>query len=189
MKRIFFIIIVTSSSLGAQTPIQNFTLTNVVDGSPLSLESYSKTAGVAVLFTSNDCPYDRYYFDRIKNIVNTYQGKIQFLLINSYQEPGEAEEKMKNAAATWGLNVPYLSDKEQIAMSSLGARKSPEVFLLKWDGHQHSIFYSGAIDDNPSDEDAVSQFHLRNAIELTAAGKEVTVKETRSVGCTIKRNK
>jgi hypothetical protein len=30
---------------------------------------------------------------------------------------------------------------------------------------------------------------LRNALEAVASGKEVAVKETKSVGCTIKRNK
>ena len=59
MKKVLLLfIMVTSYSIGAQTPIQNFTLTNVVDGSMQTLENYANTVGVAVLFTSNDCPSD-----------------------------------------------------------------------------------------------------------------------------------
>ena len=188
MKKVMLLsILITSLSLSAQTSVQNFTLTNVLDGSTLSLENYSNTAGVAVLFTSNDCPYDRYYFDRIKNLVNLYQGKIQFLFINSYQEPGEAEEKMKNAAAIWGMNVPYLSDKEQIVMGQLGARKSPEVFLLKRDVKNYIIFYSGAIDDNPQVANAVNQQHLKMAIGKLLSSDKLEILTERAVGCTIRK--
>ncbi len=187
MKMILLSLMVTSLSLGAQTPIQNFTLTNVADGSTPSLENYSNTAGVAVVFTSNDCPYDRYYLKRIKNLVNTYQGKVQFLLINSYQEPGESEEKMKEAFTRWNLNIPYLSDKEQIAMSSLGAKKSPEVFLLKHDGKNYTIVYSGAIDDNPQVESAVNQAYLKTAIEKLLSKNKLEIQTEHAVGCSIRR--
>ena len=188
MKKVLLLfIMVTSYSIGAQTPIQNFTLTNVVDGSKQTLENYANTVGVAVLFTSNDCPYDRYYLNRIKNLVNAYEGKIQFLLVNSYQEPGESEEKMKEAYGRWTLSTPYLSDKEQTLMGSLGAKKSPEVFLLKRDGKNYVIVYSGAIDDNPQVESAVNQQHLKIAIEKLLSSDKLEILTERAVGCTIRR--
>jgi hypothetical protein len=49
------------------------------------------------------------------------------------------------------------------------------------------LSYHGAIDDNPGDESNVSQHYLRDAINALISGKEVTVKESRSVGCSIKR--
>ena len=188
MKNVLSLIFVASSlSLAAQTHVQNFTLTNVADGNSLSLEAYSNSPGIAVLFTSNECPYDHYYLDRIKNLINTYQGKIQFLLINSYQEPEEAEEKMKEAFGKWGLNVPYLSDKDQTAMTSLGAKKSPEVFLLKNEGKEHVLVYSGAIDDNPQVGTAVNQPHLKIAIDKLLSTNRLEILSERAVGCSIRR--
>ncbi len=188
MKNVLFLFFVASFlSLAAQRHVQNFTLTNVADGNSLSLEAYSNSPGIAVLFTSNECPYDHYYLDRIKNLINTYQGKIQFLLINSYQEPEEAEEKMKEAFGKWGLNVPYLSDKDQTAMTSLGAKKSPEVFLLKHDGKNYTIVYSGAIDDNPQVESAVNQAYLKTAIEKLLSKNILEIQTEYAVGCSIRR--
>jgi hypothetical protein len=49
------------------------------------------------------------------------------------------------------------------------------------------LVYHGAIDDNPSDATAVGRHHLEVAVDEMVAGKDVSVKESRSVGCTIKR--
>ena len=111
------ILLVTNLVLPAQTPVQNFKLTNVVDGSVVSLESYPTCSGLTIIFTGNACPYDGYYTERIKDFITTYQGKIQFLLVNSFQEAEEAADKMKDAHSSWGLPVPYLADKAQEADS------------------------------------------------------------------------
>ena len=158
-----------------------------MDSSSVSLGTYPNSSAIAILFTSNSCPYDTYYADRIKNLVSVYQGKIQFLFINSYQEPGEAEEKMKEAFGRWGLAVPYLADKEQTAMISLGAKKSPEVFLLKNENGKHTVSYSGAIDDNPQAANAVVQSYLKAAIDKLLSGQNLDVPMVRAVGCTIRR--
>ena len=51
------------------------------------------------------------------------------------------------------------------------------------------LVYHGAIDDNPSDATAVNRSHLKMAINELTEGKEISVKESKSVGCSIKRNK
>jgi hypothetical protein len=62
--------------------------------------------------------------------------------------------------------------------------ENSEVFLINSKG---IAVYKGAIDDNPSDAVNVKREHLKLAITEMASGKEITVKESRSVGCTIKR--
>ena len=49
------------------------------------------------------------------------------------------------------------------------------------------LVYHGAIDDNPQDASAVSRKHLKEAINEVVSGKDVSVKTSRSIGCTIKR--
>lgn len=173
--------------LEGQTPIQNFTLTNVADGSVVSLETYASSQGLAIIFTSNACPYDAYYADRIKSLVQTYQGKIQFMLINSHQEPEESQDKMKEAYAKWNLDAPYLVDKDQVAMNALGARKSPEVFLLVNEKGNYTVIYSGAIDDNPQMVSAVTSPYLKTAVDKRLAGDKDLLPGTRSVGCSIRK--
>ena len=173
--------------LWAQTPVENFTLINVADGASVSLDGCAGCKGVAIIFTSSVCPYDQYNLGRIKNLVNTYQGKIQFLLINSYLEPEESSENMKNFQASSGLTVPYLADKDQVAMNVLGARRSPEVFLLKKLNNRQVVIYHGALDDNPQVPNAVTQNYLKAAIDKLLAGQEIDTPVTRAVGCSIRK--
>jgi hypothetical protein len=67
---------------------------------------------------------------------------------------------------------------------AFGANRTPECFLFNGDG---KLVYHGAIDDNPSDASAVNRKHLAMAIDEMNAGKEISVKQSKSVGCTIKR--
>jgi hypothetical protein len=173
--------------LQAQPAIKDFTLINVADDRQLSLYSLTGDAGLAIIFTSNVCPFDSYYHDRIRQLVNNYQGKIQFVLINACQEPEESIEKMKSAYTRWNLPIPYLADKEQSAMNELGAKKSPEVFLLSGAPGKYKILYSGAIDDNPQSPAAVTTTYLKSAIDKLLAGHHTEVNVTRTVGCTIRR--
>jgi len=76
-------------------------------------------------------------------------------------------------------------DKNHEMADAFGANRTPECFLFD---NNLKLVYHGAIDDNPSDETSVNRRHLKEAINELVAGKEISVKESRSVGCTIKRN-
>jgi hypothetical protein len=186
-KWIVLLMVAGFHAASAQTPVADFKLTNVVDGQPVSLSSYPTCSALAIVFTSNACPYDGYYTARIKDLIDTYQGKVQFILINSFQEAEESIDKMKAAYSRWGLPVPYLADKDQSVMNSLGARKSPEVFLLKPSNGKYTVVYSGAIDDNPQVATAVTQPYLKNMIDKTLAGQKVDSPSSRAIGCTIRK--
>jgi hypothetical protein len=184
-KNIFALLIVVSSFAQAQNAVQNFSLTNVVDGKTVSLDDYKSLSGVVVLFTGNECPYDNYYKTRVKQLIDSYAGKVQFLLVNSYQDPQETTEKM--AIHYTDLNVPYLADKDQMVMTNLEARKSPEVFLLQPLNEKFSIIYRGAIDDNPQVAADTKQNYLKDAIDKLLTGQKVDLVSNRTVGCTIRR--
>ena len=81
-QRVFFILLIASCiALNTNAQVQSFTLTNVADGKLISLDQYSSSSGVVVVFTSNECPFDNYYKDRTKEMIGAYAGKIQFLLV------------------------------------------------------------------------------------------------------------
>lgn len=185
MKIIAFIFFCfVSVFLNAQT-IGDFSLANAYTGETVSLSQYNSSAAVVLVFTSNECPFDNYYKSRLKEMVTAYQGKVQFLLINSNTDAQESTEKM--AIHNTDLGIPYLADKEQKAMEAVGARKSPEVFLLKPEGGKYSVQYSGAIDDNPQVATDVKQFYLKEAIEKLLSGGKIEVTNNRAVGCTIRK--
>jgi peroxiredoxin len=186
MKKLILISLIAISGYAqAQLTIQNFTLTNVVNGKPFSLDQCSSLSAVVVLFTGNECPYDNYYKDRVKQLIDSYSGKVQFLLVNSYDDPQETPEKM--AIHYTDLNVPYLADKDQAVMENFGARKSPEAFLLKPSSGKFEVIYTGAIDDNPQVATDTKQNYLKDAIDKILAGQKAEVANNRAMGCTIRR--
>jgi len=181
MKKKIFFFLLAAISAQAQ-PIQNFSLLNANDGSTVELNQFTSSTAIVVVFTSNECPYDNYYKDRLKKLIDQYKGKVQFLLINSNVDPQESAEKM--AIHYTDLGVPYLADKDQKVMENFGARKSPEVFLIS---PQLNVIYSGAIDDNPQVASDTKQNYLKDAIDKFLAGQKIEVANNRVLGCTIKR--
>ena len=167
--------------------VADFTLTNVVNGKAVSLETYPSCSGIAIIFTTNACPYDEYYRGRITKLSNEYADKVPVLLVNSSTEPVESADNMTKKAQQLGLNIPYLSDKDQSLMQKLGATKSPQVFLLKNDGGKFQVVYKGAIDDNAQVEADVRHAYLKDAIDIMLTNQKIATAEVRPVGCTIKK--
>ncbi|MBX2961852.1 MAG: redoxin domain-containing protein [Cyclobacteriaceae bacterium] len=187
MRPVFILFLMASLAAQAQT-INNFTLTNVTNNKKVSLADYNSSTGVLIIFTSNTCPFDRYYTSRIQAIAETYSNKIPVLLINSYTENEESIAAMKAYAQQENLTLPYLADKDQAVLSQFNSRKSPEAFLVKRISGKFTVVYRGAIDDNPqSAEDVINNF-LKDAIDQLLAGEKIENAETRPVGCNIRRN-
>lgn len=188
MKIIFIILLsfVTMDVL-SQASVSNFKSFDIVSNDSVALNDFSRTAGVAIIFTSTTCAFDNYYTERIKSLIEEYKGKIQFLLINSSLGEGESIEKMKEMSAKRRVNAPYLVDKNQLISTRFEAKKTPEVFLLKFVQGSFTIFYSGALDDNPQVAADVKQHYLKDNIERLLTEKPNT-ENVRAVGCTIRKN-
>ena len=159
-----------------------------VSGKEISLKEVQTGKGLLVMFSCNTCPYV------IKNQGRTYEickyamGKgIGVAVLNSNEAKrgdDDSFDAMKSYATDQGYGWYYLVDKQSSQADAFGANKTPECFLFDGSG---KLVYHGAIDDNPNDASAVNRKHLRMAIDEVLEGKDVSVKESRSVGCTIKR--
>lgn len=187
MKNLILSFVFFSLTASAQT-IQNFSLVNVMDGKSVSLSNYTSQAGVVVIFTSNECPFDQYYLDRIRSLHNTYSAKIPVILINSNLESKESPEAMKAYANRCSLGMPYLADKEQNVLNQFNARKSPEAFLLKNISGKFTVVYRGAIDDNAQTASEVRNAYLKTAIDNLQAGEKIEPADVRPVGCSIRKS-
>ena len=167
--------------------LTDFSLTDVITGSKVSLETYPTCSGLVIIFTSNACAYDDYYRGRIVSLSKSYSDRVPVLLVNSNVEALESPDNMVRKANQLSLTIPYLADKNQTLMQQLGASKTPSAYLLKNNGGKFSVVYKGAIDDNPQVAGDVRQAYLKDAIDIMLANQKVETAEVRPVGCSIRR--
>lgn len=178
--------------LGSPVPKADVKMKDI-SGKEVSLKEAQKKNGLLVMFSCNTCPYV------IKNQGRTLEAAkyaggndigVAILNSNEAQRSGDdSYDAMKEYAKGQryeGYNSYYLVDNNSQMADAFGANRTPECFLFDKNG---KLVYHGAIDDNPNDANSVSRKHLIAAIDDIVAGREVSVKESKSVGCTIKRVK
>jgi peroxiredoxin len=100
-----------------------------------------------------------------------------------YSDMGDSFEDMKIRAKDMEYNFPYLYDGENQKVSlAYGPARTPHVYIFDRD---RKLRYIGRIDDSEK-PDLVKTEDARNAIEALLRGREVPVKETPTIGCSIK---
>lgn len=167
----------------------DFELKNV-DGTYVSLSDYEEAKGFIVIFTCNHCPYAQKYEERIKQLDRKYDKKGFPVIAISPNDPElvpeDSFENMKERAEKENYTFPYLLDEEQTVYPKYGATKTPHVFVLDKQSSDYIVKYIGAIDDNYKDAKLVEQTYVEDAVDAILAGKEVPVKNTKAIGCSIK---
>jgi thioredoxin-related protein len=173
--------------LGATIPNPDVKMKDV-SGKEISLKDAKTGKGLLVMFSCNTCPYVIKNQGRTYEVCKYAQGNgIGVAILNSNEAKRGDDDSfndMQAYAKEQGYNWHYLVDQKSALADAFGANRTPECFLFDGEG---KLVYHGAIDDNPSDASAVSRKHLLMAIDEMKAGKDVSVKESKSVGCTIKR--
>lgn len=173
--------------IGAAMPKADVKMKNI-DGKEISMKEVAKTNGVLVMFSCNTCPYV------IKNQERTIAAcdfaqkmEVGVIILNSNEAKrgdDDSYEAMKKYYEEQKYNWAYTIDNNSEIADAFGANRTPECYLFNKD---LKLVYHGAIDNNPNEPENVTRKHLQEAITELAAGKEISVKESRSVGCTIKR--
>ena len=173
-------------AIGGAMPMSDTKMKNV-DGTELTLAQVAKPAGTLVVFTCNHCPFAKAWESRIVALGNTYEAKgVGVVAINSNDPAKNAEDGfdgMQKRAKDLGMKFPYVVDATSGVAKGFGATRTPEVFLFDKSG---KLVYHGAVDDNSKEADKVENTYLKNALDAVVAGQDVAVKETKSIGCSIK---
>jgi thioredoxin-related protein len=173
--------------IGGQLPKADVKMKDI-SGKEITLKDAKKSNGLLVMFSCNTCPYVVKNQERTREICQyALDNNIGVVLINSNEAQRSGEDSydaMKKYAEANGYKWYYVVDKNSELADAFGANRTPENFLFNKDG---KLIYHGATDDNPGDAGAVNRKHLREAIGEMLNGKDVSVKTSRSVGCTIKR--
>ncbi|MCE1188095.1 MAG: thioredoxin family protein [Ignavibacteria bacterium] len=156
-----------------------------VDGRIHRLSDFSQASTLIIIFSCNHCPYVQAYEDRIIELQNVYTN-VQFVAISANDAvsyPEDSFEEMQIRSTCKGFNFPYLYDETQAVAKKFGASFTPELFLFD---SERKLRYTGKIDDNWKDPDAVTTKYLVMAIDELKSGKEISIPETYAIGCTIK---
>ncbi len=173
---------------GDALPAKDMPVKNVISNSDVTLNSKMAKNGLLVMFSCNTCPFV------IKNepiIQKTIQyaasHNVGMVVVNSNEAKRDGDDsysEMLKYATRQHYSVPYLADDNSKLADLFGANHTPEVFLFNNKG---ILVYKGAMNDNPSDPTSYKTMYINNAIDAVVAGKEVTPKTTKSIGCSIKR--
>lgn len=173
--------------IGSSAP--EFNLSGV-DGKKYSLNSFVDKRALLVIFSCNHCPYVQAYENRIKQIQEDYISEgVTVVAINSNEDvnyPDDSFENMKKRATEQKFNFLYLRDDDQSVARAYDATHTPEIFLFDKD---RKLAFHGKIDDNWQEPSKVQNHYLRNALDELLTGKEISVPETFTIGCTIKWKK
>lgn len=169
--------------------VKDFSLKNI-DGKNVSMADYKDAKGFIITFTCNTCPFAVAYEDRIIELNKKYASKgyplIAIMPNNPSIKPGDSFDAMKERARSKGYDFPYLMDEDQSVYPQFGATKTPHMFVLQKTKRGNIVEYIGAIDDNYQDASAVKEKYVENAVDALLKGKEVKLKTTKAIGCSIK---
>lgn len=98
--------------------------------------------------------------------------------------PEDGPEGLREQAAEFGFNFPYLFDESQEVARSYAAACTPDFFLFDRD---RKLVYRGQLDDSrPGNDIPVTGKDLREAIDATLVGKAPSARQKPSIGCNIK---
>ncbi len=199
MKKIVFGIIAIASAatlafttgdplqIGSSMPKADVKMQDI-SGKNIAMQDAKKEKGLLVMFSCNTCPYVVKNQERTIAISSyAVKNKIGVIILNSNEAQRGNDDSfsaMQNYAKEQNYKWNYVVDKNNEVADAFGANRTPECFLFD---KNLKLVYHGAIDDSPSDVTTIKRVHLQEAINEMIAGKEVSVKESRSVGCSIKR--
>lgn len=170
----------------------DFRLKNV-DGRYLHLAATTDVAGLIVIFTCNHCPYSIIYEDRIIELHRKFADEgYPVVAINpndSMMQPEDSFEKMQERAREKEFLFPYLLDETQSTAKAYGARRTPQVFLLRKGRKGFTVEYIGAIDDSPTNSENAKERYVEDTIEALLNNSQIASTNVKAIGCIIKWRK
>lgn len=176
-------------AIGAAAPLGDQKLATTA-GDETSINEARRENGLMVVFTCNTCPWVDKWEGRYHTIAATAaDAGIGVLLVNSNEalrDGDESMDAMRERAERMNYTFPYAVDPGSVLADAFGASRTPEVYLFD---RGMTLIYHGAIDDNARDVSAVESAFLLDAVAAYKAGRPVSVAESSSIGCTIKRKR
>lgn len=181
-------VVTPSDMVALGSPLIDFTLFDVVEGVPLSLQQYREDFPVLLAFICNHCPYVQHILDQLVavSLDAECQGvKVLFISSNDAKAyPQDAPAEMKKIATMYNWKFPYLFDESQQVARDYSAQCTPDFFLYDAAG---CLVYRGRFDSStPGNDVSVTGADLSQAINAVVRRQPVIVEQHPSYGCNIK---
>jgi peroxiredoxin len=177
-----------STMLDLGTPAPAFSLPDVTTGQAISLETFQNYKALLVMFICRHCPYVKHVQDELARLGRDYRGSnLGIVAISSNdaaEYPDDSPESLREMVEELSLAFPLCYDEDQSAAKAYTAACTPDFFLF---GPERTLVYRGQLDSSrPGSDVPVNGKDLRDAIESTLAGREISPDQRASLGCNIK---
>lgn len=180
----------TASGCAADAPASSIAIGSVVPDFSLkdakgvthTLSQY-KGKVVVVEMASQQCPYSRGVDPDLIALSQKHgSGDVVFLAIDSHNST--TVEEIAKYAGEVGKSYPILKDVDNKYADVLGAKTTPEIFLVDKEGN---LAYHGAFDNREQPDKKGSTPYVENAIAAVLKGEKPSPDQVKSWGCSIKR--
>jgi len=144
-----------------------------------------------LVFSSTDCPIANAMAPELERIHKDIQYKGGELILVHVWE-GTKFLDVSDHAKEYGLTMEVLIDFDHELVKQFNATVTPEAVVVRYDEHGTPIVvYQGLINnlfESPGNRrDRATQHYLRDAIEATISGKNVTTAYRTPTGCVIEQ--
>jgi peroxiredoxin len=163
------------------------------DGTSRRFEVPAGKSRLVVVFLGVECPLSKLYVERLNGLAGKFESNgTAFLAVDS--NPQDSLADLRTFATTHRLRFPLVKDQGMRVADRFGAARNPEVFVVDGAG---AVRYRGRIDDryqvglhrDPVAAADLAPGDLERALVELSAGRQVSVPETKSVGCLLTREK
>ncbi|MBX7204218.1 MAG: redoxin domain-containing protein [Bacteroidia bacterium] len=154
-------------------------------GNRVSSAEWQHNKTSVVFFLSPQCPLCQSYSLNIRQLQQQFENdSVKFYAI--IPDSSFSNQTINEFKKTYSLSLPVWRDDRKQLTRLLGAKVTPEVFVLN---EKATVLYSGRIDNWAyavgQKRQVITQHELLDALTAVSQHKEITVKKTKAIGCFI----
>ena len=185
-----FALLFSASGFSADEAKEKFDSVTIKDsyGKSRTPGEFKDSRFLVVAFLGTECPLAKLYGPRLQQLSEKFESS-SVRVVGVCANIQDSLTEITAYANKAGIRFPMLLDNEQVLTDVLGARRTPEVFVLD---EQRRIRYQGRIDDQYGIgviRKAATTNDLEVAIQDLLNGIDPVVAKTPAVGCVIGRKK
>lgn len=177
--------VVAAAAPSSHTPPASVELTDLLGGRVLPLHGPGPR-GTVFVFARTDCPISNRYAPELRRLHERFApAGVAFWLV--YPDPGEAVDGIQRHLREFAHPFGALRDLKHTLVRMVQATVTPEAAVFVGGPSGPWLVYRGRIDDRyvafGTERAAPTTRDLEHVLEAIAAGKAVTARTTRAIGC------
>lgn len=161
-----------------------------IEGRTLRPFDDESVEAIVLVFIATDCPIANSYQPKLQRLAKQYaEAGIRMFLI--HPRPDLSVDKARQHAKEYGIELPVVIDNKLKITRRVGATVTPQAFVFAR-GLPEAV-YQGRIDNLYATfgkkRRTATTDELGDALQALAAGGQVEVQQTKSIGCIISGTK